>query len=75
MGFAAEVRAEMGRQGITGAELANRSNLSRPTITRKITQGAGDLSLEQMESVSRALNVPVWELMRRAEENAQEVAA
>ena len=75
MSFAAEVRAEMGRQGITSAKLADLANISRPTITRKITQGTKDLTLEQMESISGALNVPVWELMRRAEENAQEEAA
>lgn len=68
MSFSAEVRAEMGRQGISPSTLAKRSGVSESTISRKISNEMRALRADEMEAVSAALGVPSWELMRRAEE-------
>lgn len=67
MSFPAEVRAEMGRQGMRPVELAKKLGVAESTVSRKIQTETTPISLEDSVAIARALGVPVWELMRRAE--------
>lgn len=74
MSYPAEIRAEMGRQGIKPSELAERAKMSPATISRKVTAETRDLSMTEALALAEALDVPAWELMRRADKNAPVVA-
>jgi transcriptional regulator with XRE-family HTH domain len=69
MNLAAEIRAEMGRQGIGINQLAHLSGVSSATLSRKITNARSPLDARQLEAIGTALHLPGWVLMRRAEEN------
>lgn len=69
---AAEVRAEIGRQGVTASSVSERADISRSALSRKLC-GAADFTLEELVRVADVLNVPASALVARAE--AAEVAA
>lgn len=74
MDFPAEVRAEMGRQGMRAQTLAEKSGLSETQISRKITRESSPITLEESILFANALGLPLSELMRRAE-TAKKVAS
>jgi transcriptional regulator with XRE-family HTH domain len=55
---AAEVRAELGRQRVTGAELAKRLGVSGVWVSRRLS-GHQSLTTDDLEAISTALAVPV----------------
>lgn len=75
MSFPAEVRAEMGRQNIKPAALADMAGLSESHISRKITRELTALSVDEAVALGDALGVPAWELLRRASEAKKVTAA
>lgn len=68
-GVASEVRAEMARQGITMANMAVATDISRASLSRKLN-GTGDFTLAEMIRVSDFLNMTLSDLVRRAEQVA-----
>lgn len=68
MSFSAEVRAEMGRQGIRPTQLAKASGISEATISRKITNETRYLNFHEAAAIANVLGVPTWELLKRSEE-------
>lgn len=61
---AAEVRAEMGRQRITGAALAQALGVSDMSISRRLsTKDPVPFDLAEIERVAGALAVPVSQLL------------
>lgn len=74
MSFPAEVRAEMGRQNLKPAALAEMSGVAEATISRKITREQRALTIPEALQIAEALNVPAWELMRRAAAEAEAAA-
>lgn len=73
IGIADEVRAEVARQRLTLKELADRSELSYASISRKFgtTTPNRKVDVEELFQISKVLHVPASELMRRAEEAAK----
>lgn len=66
---AAEVRAEMGRQRITGAALAKSLGVSDMYLSRRLT-GTVPFDLAEIERVAAALGVQVTQLLLVAESAA-----
>jgi transcriptional regulator with XRE-family HTH domain len=64
--LAAELRAEMERQGITGLELAARSRVDPSSISRW-SRGRREMSAETIRSVAHGLGLTAEELVARAE--------
>lgn len=62
---AAELRAELARQRITGRELARRLGRSSNWASMK-TSGAQRLSLDELEQVAGVLGLTAEDLVRRA---------
>lgn len=69
MDLAAEIRAEMARQEISGLDLARRIGMGRSTLNRK-TGGESKITIPDLERIGAGLSVEPWELMRRASEAA-----
>lgn len=67
MNLNAEIRAELGRQRVTYADLAELLNTSRQNIQRKLTS-ARPISSTDLFEIAHVLNVDASELVRRAEE-------
>lgn len=65
-GFAAEVRAELARQGKSTYWLAEHTDITPQTLYRRL-QGVGRFSLTEVGQIARALNLSAAELMMRAE--------
>jgi transcriptional regulator with XRE-family HTH domain len=55
---AAEVRAELGRQRVSGAELAKRLGVSGVWVSRRLNAHQ-PLTTDDLEAISRALDVSV----------------
>lgn len=62
----AEVRAEMARQGVTASKIAEASDISQPSLSRKLT-GAREFTLIELLQVCGALGVSLATIARRAE--------
>lgn len=62
----AEVRAEMARQGVTASKIAEASDISQPSLSRKLT-GAREFTLLELLQVCGALDVSLTTIARRAE--------
>lgn len=67
MNLNAEIRAELGRQRMTYADLAKRLNTTRQNIRQKLTSARPIASTDLFE-IAHVLNVEASELVRRAEE-------
>jgi len=65
-GLAGEVRAEMARQGVTAAAVAQAIDISRTSLSRKLN-GSGEFTVAEMLRVSNFLGLPLSDLLRRAE--------
>jgi len=59
---AAEVRAELGRQGLTALQLAERLGVSRSWTSYRLT-GQQTIDLDDIERIAQALDVPVAQLL------------
>src|SRR6266487_204944 len=68
--FATVLRACRGRLGISQEELGARAGLHR-TYVSDIERGARNLSLESIEKLARALEIPVSTLFSRLNEPSQ----
>nr|DAY18094.1 MAG TPA: helix-turn-helix domain protein [Caudoviricetes sp.] len=72
--IASEIRAEAARQHLSQRKLAELMGAPRTTVNKKII-GERKITGVDLESFSQALNVPAWELVRRAEEAAEKKAS
>lgn len=61
---ASEIRAELGRQRVTGADLARRLGVSGVWVSNRLT-GKQALSTHDLDAISRALDVPVAHFLPR----------
>lgn len=59
---AEEIRSVMGRKRVSGSELARRMERSQPWVSRRIS-GAVALDWDDMESIAKALDVPIGDLL------------
>ena len=60
----AEIRAELGRQGLSQAQLAARMHVGQVWLSRRIGRNPDvDLSLEDTARIARVLGVPVTQLL------------
>ena len=75
MNVAQEIRAEMARQHMTFVELSNKTGISSWKLSRVISKEAQALEIPDATKIAKALNLRVSDLVIRAEENTQEVAA
>ena len=64
--LAAEVRAEMARQGVTAAKVAAATNISPASLSRRLN-GTSDFTVAEMFRVAGFLQVTLSDLLRRAE--------
>ena len=69
-----ELKAEMTRQQLTAADVADRCGLSVHQVTRRLA-GAVDLTVDDALKVAEALGVPLYRLMERAATDASGRAA
>lgn len=69
MSLASEIRAEMGRDRMKATELSDKTGISASSIKRKVFEESRRISTDELEDIAKALGVPAWELMRRAEES------
>ena len=75
MSVAREIRAEMARQHMTYIDLSNKTEIDHRKLLRTTSQETQPLTIPDMNAIAKALNLRVSDLIIRAEENAQEVAA
>ena len=75
MNIAAEIRAEVGRQRISLTDLANATGSTKQKLSRQINTEEQKLEIPDLTAIAAALNLRVSDLVIRAEENSQEVAA
>lgn len=68
MNIASEIRAEMGRDQISATELAKKAGISFSSMRRKVLDESRAINTDELSKIARALGVPTWELVRRAEE-------
>ena len=68
MQIAAEIRAELGRQRITYAALAEKLQTTRQNIWRILTDDSRPMKDQEIKAIADVLNLDAWLLMRRAEE-------
>lgn len=67
-GIAREIRAELGRQSMTMADLAARTELSYSTVVRKIGNEERELTTGEFARIANVLGVSPSELFERAEQ-------
>jgi len=72
-GLALEIKAEMTRQQVTAADVAERCGLSVHQVSRRLS-GAVDLTVADALTITDALNVPLWRLMERAAQSVSDAA-
>lgn len=71
MTVAAEIRAEMGRQGLNYQKLSELTGLTAITLYRKIRHEETPLNLVQLEKCAYALDTTPSELIIRNEKNRE----
>lgn len=69
-----ELKAEMTRQQLTAADVADRCGLSVHQVGRRLS-GAVDLTVDDALKIAEALGVPLHRLMERAQTDAAGRAA
>lgn len=75
MNIAAEIRAEVGRQRMSLTDLAKATGSTKQKLSKQINTEEQKLEIPDLTAIAAALNLRVSDLVIRAEENAQEVAA
>lgn len=68
-GVVPRVRGAMAERGVTGVELAKRLGVTQPWMSRRLT-GAVEFRASELESVARALDVPLTRLLPEGGEAA-----
>ena len=63
--IAAEVRAELGRQNVSQAQLAIRLGWTKYRLNRRL-RSESDFSIGELEQISSALKVPIVDLLAEA---------
>lgn len=63
-----EIRAELGRQKLSYAELADSLKTTRQKIWRILTDDNRPLKDQEIKAIADVLGIPAFELVRRAEE-------
>ena len=66
-GIAAQIRAELAKRKMTLGELSERTGISQPSISRKVSIESRGLTALDLHKIATALEMPVSELYRRAE--------
>lgn len=69
-----EIRAEMARQGITGAELSASLGIKRPYLSLRLN-GHFDFKAGEIIDICEVLGVPASEIFRRTEASAPSASA
>lgn len=69
----AEVRAEMARQGVTASKIAEATDISQPSLSRKLS-GAREFTTSELLTVLGALDVTLATIAARAEAHTQDAA-
>ena len=69
-----EVRKAAIDAGLTLAQISEQAGMKRTRFSACLN-GHKDFNANELSAIGRSAGIPGWELMRRAEENAQEVAA
>lgn len=62
---AAEVRAEMARQGRTTIDVAQAAGIPRARLSSRLNERI-PFNIEELAAVAEVLQVPTWEFLRRA---------
>jgi transcriptional regulator with XRE-family HTH domain len=65
--LAAEFRAEIARQGLTAGRVADEADISRASLSRKLS-GRYDFTTGELIRLSEVLAIPVHVFAKRAEE-------
>lgn len=70
---AAEIRAEMGRQGLGNADIARALGVSEAWTTRRLSRKSADtiINLADLERIAGTLNVPALQLVAAAARQAE----
>lgn len=72
MQLAAEIRAELARQRLSYADLANRLGVTRQTISQKLGTEKSDITMKDLQQIAKELNVSPAVLIQRAERSCSE---
>ena len=72
MNIAEEIRSELGRKKITYPAFSRMTGMTEATVYRKIRNEESPLDIVQLEKCASALGTTAGELMRRAEQRAEE---
>lgn len=65
---AAEVRAEVARQGLTRSEVVEKSGVNQRTYSRYFVRCDRSIPIDTLALVAQVLNISLGEILRRAEE-------
>ena len=68
IGISEVIRAELGRKKMNFAALAEATGISYDSILRKVGHESRDFRMGEVQAIAEALELPLLELMRRAEE-------
>lgn len=60
--IAAEIRAELGRQGLRHADLAVTLGWNKATLSRRLNS-QHDFSVSELEQIAKALRIPIHALV------------
>lgn len=71
--LALEIKAEMTRQQLTAADVADQCPLSVSQVTRRLA-GTVDLTVADALTITDALGVPLYEMLQRATRTAASAA-
>lgn len=69
-----EIRKAAIDAGLTLAQVSEQSGMKRTRFSECVN-GHKEFNANELSAIGRTFSIPGWELMRRAEENSQEVAA
>ena len=73
-GLALEIRAEMTRQQLNPSEVSERCDLSSRQLRRRLS-GEVEMTVGEAMEIAGAIGVPLFELLRRADQQANLKAA
>lgn len=69
MNLAGAIRAELGWRGWTITDLAEKSGINQPTLSKRLN-GDSKFLWNDILAIAGALDIPAWELVRRADREA-----
>lgn len=62
----AVIRSELAYQNMSLADLSDKTDISSPSLSKKLNSQTQTISLHDAERIAQALNIEVFELVRRA---------